>query len=96
VSSARLTQTTALLLRALRQGHRYGFEMMASTGLPGGTLYPALRRMEAAGLVESRWEENRRAAAALRPARRYYRLTRLGERTLAEASERYPILDLPG
>ena len=29
---------------------------MDTTGLPSGTVYPALRRMEAAGLIDSAWE----------------------------------------
>ena len=46
-----------------------------------GALYPALRRMEKRGWLESRWgvsEKGRRA--------RYYTLTPLGERTLEEKS----------
>ena len=47
--------------------------------LPEGTIYPALHRLEQAGLLSSRWvtaESGRR--------RRVYALTRRGERALAE------------
>jgi PadR family transcriptional regulator, regulatory protein PadR len=43
-----------------------------------GTLYKALGRMEAAGLLESRWEDAEVSAAEGRPRRRLYRLTGLG------------------
>jgi len=46
-----------------------------------GTLYKALRRLEAAHLVSSRWEEDRRPA--WRPPRRLYRVTPAGVRALA-------------
>jgi DNA-binding PadR family transcriptional regulator len=56
---------------------RYGLQLMQDTGLPSGTLYPILVRLERAGWVESRWEETDPAAEG-RPARRYYRLTAEG------------------
>jgi DNA-binding PadR family transcriptional regulator len=53
---------------------RYGLELMQDTGLPSGTLYPILVRLERAGWVESRWEDVDPVAEG-RPVRRYYRLT---------------------
>ncbi|MCO8271265.1 PadR family transcriptional regulator [Actinoplanes sp. TRM 88003] len=53
---------------------RYGLELMQDTGLPSGTLYPILARLERAGWVESRWEQIDPAAEG-RPSRRYYMLT---------------------
>lgn len=50
-----------------------------------GTLYKALGRMAAAGLLESRWEEPELALAESRPRRRLYRVTGVGERALASA-----------
>ena len=44
-----------------------------------GTLYKALNRMEAAGLLESRWEDPHIAADEGRPRRRLYRVTGAGE-----------------
>ena len=91
--SIRVTYPTAMLLQTIRNGGHYGFEMMARTGLASGAVYPALWRLERAGLVESRWESERIAAAADRPPRRYYRLTRAGEHALVEAARRYPLLE---
>jgi len=53
---------------------RYGLDLMRDTGLPSGTLYPILARLERAGWVRAHWEEIDSAAQG-RPARRYYRLT---------------------
>lgn len=53
---------------------RYGLQLMQTTGLPSGTLYPILVRLERAGWVEARWEEADPVAEG-RPSRRYYRLT---------------------
>ena len=48
-----------------------------------GTLYKALGRLEASGLLASRWEDAERAAAERRPRRRLYEVTGAGERALA-------------
>ena len=48
-----------------------------------GTLYKALARLAAAGLLESRWEDPEVALAEGRPRRRLYRVTGLGEKALA-------------
>lgn len=52
----------------------YGLELMRDSGLPSGTLYPILARLEAADWVTAAWEEIDSEAEG-RPARRYYRLT---------------------
>ncbi|MCI0437443.1 MAG: PadR family transcriptional regulator [Gemmatimonadetes bacterium] len=85
-----LTYTTGVVLQAIADGHRYGFDIMDASGLPDGTVYPALRRLEAAGLLRAQWEDETKAARDGRPARRYYRLTAAGQRTLAAARARYP------
>jgi len=77
-----------LILSALARGARYGLEIMDATGLSSGTVYPALRRLEAAELVAGRWEEEREAHEQGRPARRYYRITAAGEAALEAARER--------
>ena len=46
-----LTYSTALALEALAAGRSYGFDIMDVTGLPSGTVYPLLRRLERAGCV---------------------------------------------
>jgi DNA-binding PadR family transcriptional regulator len=75
----------ALLLAALEDGPRHGYAVMEalrrSTGgrldLPTGTIYPALRRLEAAGLIAGSWS----VVAGRR--RRSYRLTAAGARALS-------------
>ena len=88
-----LTLSSALILQAIAQGYRYGFDVIAVTGLPGGTVYPALRRLEDAGLLTATWEEESLATAQGRPARKYYDVTRTGRDELAHAAKRFPLLD---
>lgn len=77
-----------LILSAFQAGARYGLEAMERTGLSSGTVYPALRRLEAAGLLAAEWEDEGEARQDGRPARRYYRVTGEGDRALAAARER--------
>ena len=73
----RVTTAVAKVLAAVLEepgDDRYGLDLMRVTGLPSGTLYPILVRLERAGWVDVRWEDIDPAAAG-RPARRYYRLT---------------------
>lgn len=89
-----LTYTTGIVLQCIARGHRYGFDIMDRSGLPDGTVYPALRRLEEAGLLEAEWEAETEARAEGRPARRYYRLTGAGAALLARARGRFPGLEL--
>ena len=92
MSPGKLSHTVALLLKALSLGYQFGFEIMEVTGLPSGTVYPALRRLERDGLVASDWEAEADALKEKRPARRYYTLTRAGRETESAATQRYPLL----
>ena len=87
----RITQATAFVVQALDAGLRHGFDIAAATGLRGGTVYPILRRLERAGLIEGRWEEPAVGRAEGRPARRYYRLRPAAARVLEEAARRHPL-----
>ena len=87
-----LSHTSAMILQAIGAGHIYGYTVMEVTGLPSGTVYPALRRMERDKLIRSQWERQSIADAELRPPRKYYRLTRSGESTLEASRKRYPLL----
>ncbi len=82
----------ALILQAIEHGYRYGFDVMTVTGLASGTVYPALRRLEDAGFVASKWERSSIAQAEQRPARKYYEITKAGRTTLAEARQRFRLL----
>jgi DNA-binding PadR family transcriptional regulator len=88
-----LSYTGLFVLQALARGHRFGFDIMEVTGLPSGTIYPALRRLEALDLVRSDWEADRDARQNGRPRRRYYELTAAGRRRLVEAEVRYRALE---
>jgi DNA-binding PadR family transcriptional regulator len=88
-----LSFSVAVILQALDNGYQYGFDIMDVTGLPSGTVYPALRRLEESGYVESKWEKRTIAQAAQRPPRKYYELTKEGRDALAEAIQRYRILE---
>jgi len=41
-----LSYSAAVILQAVANNYQYGFDIMDMTGLPSGTVYPALRRME--------------------------------------------------
>jgi DNA-binding PadR family transcriptional regulator len=81
----RTTYPTALVLQALLDGHHHGFDIMDATGLPSGTVYPILRRLDAEGLVRSRWERDTVARREQRPPRRYYELSTGGRLFAAQA-----------
>jgi DNA-binding PadR family transcriptional regulator len=95
MSAAYLSYSATVILQAVANAYGYGFDIMDATGLPSGTVYPALRRMEEAGLIDSHWEKPAIAQRELRPPRKYYELTRTGEHALAEAAARYRLADRP-
>src|ERR1035438_7983099 len=92
VSETRLSHTAALILQALDGGFVYGFSIMEMTGLPSGTVYPAMRRLERDELILSRWERQSIADAEQRPPRKYYKLTAAGKVTLEASRKRSPLL----
>lgn len=76
-----------IVLAALAAGPAHGYAVIEKIrhksgqafDLPEGTVYPALHRLEQAGLLASRW-----VTAESGRERRVYSLTRRGERALAE------------
>jgi PadR family transcriptional regulator PadR len=52
----------------------YGLDIIKSSGVAPGTVYPLLQRLQQAGWVVDRWEQIDPAELG-RPPRRYYRLT---------------------
>jgi DNA-binding PadR family transcriptional regulator len=85
----------ALVLSVLERGEAHGFDVLkrleaAGSGalrLKEGSLYPALYRLERAGLVSAAWEDG--AAGRRGPRRRVYRLTGKGTRRLAESRDEW-------
>jgi PadR family transcriptional regulator, regulatory protein PadR len=79
-------QLELVVLASLRDGPRHGYaiikELRERSGgeldLLEGTLYPALHRLERAGLIESSW------TTAVGRRRRVYELTGKGTNTLDE------------
>src|SRR5689334_16937725 len=88
-----LSYAATNILQTIANGSRYGFDIMDLTGLPSGTVYPALRRLEALGYVASKWERHAIAQKELRPPRKYYEVTEDGEAALADAVKRYKLLE---
>jgi PadR family transcriptional regulator, regulatory protein PadR len=85
----------AMVLSVLENGEAHGFEIWrrlekAAGGalqLKEGSLYPALYRLEAAGLVRSVWEKD--SADRRGPRRRLYHVTNKGTRRLNEGREEW-------
>ncbi len=92
-SAAKLSHTAAMILQAIDAGVVYGFGIMEMTGLPSGTVYPAMRRLERDKLICSRWERQSIAEAQQRPPRKYYKLTTAGAAALQASRTRYPLLE---
>ena len=82
------------MLPALPRGSHPGFDGLHATGLPSGTVYPILRRLDREGLLRSAWESAEVAQREQRPPRRYYEITGSGEALLSEAVQRYRTLDV--
>ena len=76
---------TMVLLHLIGERESYGYDLvervhaLGLTGVPDGSIYPALNRMEREGHVESRLERSSSG-----PARKYYRLSDSGQQLLAE------------
>lgn len=84
-----LGYATLAVLRAILDGAGYGLDIMERTGLPSGTVYPTLSRMEKRGYLQARWENEMAARGEGRPRRRYYRITGAGEAAVKEAIREY-------
>src|SRR5215472_8966653 len=81
----RITGPTLKVLGALLYSSELsGAEIARATNLASGTLYPILFRLERAGWLESRWEEEDPRALG-RPRQRFYRVTGLGAQNASAA-----------
>ena len=70
---------TALAIRP--QDWCYGYDLMKSTNIKSGTLYPILMRLAERGLLESKWLEPEHVG---KPQRHAYRLTDAGLKVACE------------
>lgn len=85
----RLTYETLKLLRVLLKSPRdehYGLELAETAGLPVGSIYPILARLERSRWIEGVFEDIDPVREGRR-ARRYYRLTALGAKSARTAVE---------
>src|SRR5688572_26035562 len=80
-----LSFITVTILGAIAKGAAYGSAVMQKTGLPSGTVYPTLSRLERAGCISSACESKRLAHKNGRPARRYYCVTAVGTAAIRDA-----------
>lgn len=94
MSPRQLGYATLAVLRAIADGHHYGFDIIDRTGLPSGTVYPALAALGRRGLVDSRWEDDARARSERRPRRKYYGITPDGRQTLRVSMRRFDEMGL--
>ncbi len=82
----------AIILRTLKDGDSYGYEILkgivsASQGeyeMKEPSLYTSLKRLESQGFVRSYWGDETQGAR-----RKYYHVTKAGANELAEATERW-------
>jgi len=85
----------ALRLRARGEDEFHGYELAKALKSDAdarlltayGTLYRALARLEAMGLLLSRWEDSSRPVQENRPPRRLYSLTVTGETAAEQARQ---------
>lgn len=73
---------TKLILQVLLDSpadEAYGLEVVRASGVPAGTSYAILRRLEDEGLLDGRWEQISPEEEG-RPPRRYYRLNGEGRK----------------
>ena len=87
--------TKPLILSILKEGKSYGYLIIhrvkelsgGSIEWSDGMLYPVLHRLEAAGLVESRWQvaDNGRR-------RKYYAITLAGTEELGRLQEQWSVV----
>ena len=87
--------TAPLILSILRDGENYGYAIIqrvrslsnGEIAWTDGMLYPVLHRLEEQGWIESRWDvaDNGRK-------RKYYAITRVGRRALAEQKEQWRLV----
>lgn len=90
VSQLRKGALEYCVLALLRDGQRYGFDLVRTLSeadgllVSEGTIYPLLSRLRRDQLVSTSWQESEAG-----PPRRYYQLTDAGKRALADFSDEW-------
>jgi PadR family transcriptional regulator PadR len=98
VAPFRLTIETLRILRVFLDSPRegqYGLELADAAGLPSGSIYPILARLETAGWIEGFWEQIDPVREGRRP-RRYYKLTAVGHPAAVDAVREVNAFFSPG
>lgn len=86
--------TALILLQLLNERAMYGYELVKemekrseyTLQVKEGTLYPALHKLEKQGYIEAFWEKTEKG-----PARKYYKLTKAGEKLLKEKTSEWAL-----
>ncbi|MGE8203472.1 PadR family transcriptional regulator [Heyndrickxia sp. NPDC080065] len=84
--------TSLLLLHLLDERDMYGYQLAKemerrsdeALHVKEGTLYPALKKLEEKGYIDSYWQEQEKG-----PARKYYRITKDGKEVLLHKSKEW-------
>ncbi|GIN42007.1 helix-turn-helix transcriptional regulator [Heyndrickxia sp. FSL K6-6286] len=84
--------TSLLLLHLLNEHDMYGYQLARemerrseeALHVKEGTLYPALKKLEEKGYIDSYWVEQEKG-----PARKYYRITGDGKVVLLQKSKEW-------
>jgi DNA-binding PadR family transcriptional regulator len=87
VCAAKLRRSGTIDFHGYELAKRLGDEKSRRFLTAYGTLYRALGRLEAMGLLESQWEDPQIPARENRPGRRLYMLTAAGETAAQEAAQ---------
>jgi PadR family transcriptional regulator PadR len=90
VTSPFLGHIDTIILRLLRDGDSYGFELQSRIlemtgeryGIKETTLYSNIKRLETAGFLDPYWGDETQGAR-----RRYYRITKAGRKELQKNIE---------
>lgn len=93
MSDVRLSAPTLRVLKMMLDDPRKGLsgaDLSLGAKVGSGTLYPLLRRLEAAGWLRAEWEDMEPIEAG-RPKRRYYWLTAAGQNSARDAFQDFQV-----
>ncbi|PKR83363.1 PadR family transcriptional regulator [Heyndrickxia camelliae] len=84
--------TSLLLLHLLEEQDMYGYQLSKEMErrsedafqIKEGTLYPALKKLEEQGYIDSYWQDQEKG-----PSRKYYCITKAGKEALLQKSKEW-------